>query len=209
MKKVYFVRHGQTQANVEMYLGGRDELLSKVGQKQAKVVGDRLRSLDIGTLLASDWPRAQQTAKIISQALNDIEIVTVPELGEHLIPISLTGKSYEDPAYAEYRDLCKKHWDDPEFKVEDSENFHDLFDRAESLRKQLEDMDVKSIAAVSHSRFLRFFTAYMTMRESLSADAELHMSTVLRPKNTSITTFSFDAGFWQLLTWNDIAHFAE
>jgi probable phosphoglycerate mutase len=208
MKTIYLVRHGQTQANAEQYLGGRDELLSAVGEKQAAVVGQRLESLSADTLLASDWPRAQQTAKIISEMIG-LDVETVPDLGEHMIPLSLKNKSYEDDTYAEYKKACAEHWGDPNFRVEDAENYHDLFARAERLRIHLETIDSEVIIAVSHSRFLRFFTAYMTMRDTLTAEAELHMSTVLRPKNTSITGFTFDKGQWTLFTWGDQAHFAD
>lgn len=208
MKKIYLVRHGQTNANLKRYLGGRDELLNDTGKQQAITVGKRLQALQVDSLLASDWPRAQQTAQCISDEIN-LDIETVPELGEHMPPLSLANLSYDDPAYDAYKDLIKQHWGGAESQAEGAENFHSLFARSEQLRKHLESHTGTNIVAVSHSRFLRFFTAYMTMRDTLTPDAELHMSTVLRPKNTSITAFTFDHKNWQLVTWNDHAHFAE
>lgn len=208
MKTVYLVRHGETDANLQRYLADRSELLNDAGVQQAAVVGKRLASLRTDALVASDWPRAQQTAEIIGEHIN-LNVQTMSELGEHVTPASLAGSSYTDPLYEAYVTECADRWGDPEFQFENAENYFDLFQRAEQLREQLESMEAESIVAVSHSRFLRFFTAYMTLRDTLTPKAELHMSKVLRPKNTSITSYVFDGAGWNLVTWNDIAHFAE
>ncbi len=79
---VFFVRHGQTDANIHRtHLGGNDPI-NATGHFQAKKTAEYLKSLEKPDILASsEFLRAQQTANIISQALK-MPITTFPDLYE-------------------------------------------------------------------------------------------------------------------------------
>lgn len=71
MKKLYFVRHGQSIYNAQKrYAGSLDVELSELGKQQAQQVGEILKNLDIDIIVASSQKRAQQTANIINKYLN-------------------------------------------------------------------------------------------------------------------------------------------
>lgn len=70
----YFIRHGQTDANLNELLAGSglDHELNRTGHDQARELGRRLaREIDIQIerLIVSDMIRARQTAHYIAQAL--------------------------------------------------------------------------------------------------------------------------------------------
>ena len=64
--KIYIVRHGQTNYNVEGRYGGRIDIpLNKVGIKEAKIVKEKLKNINFDLVFSSPLSRAYNTAKII------------------------------------------------------------------------------------------------------------------------------------------------
>ncbi len=73
--KIYLTRHGQTQWNIENRLQGwKDSPLTEKGIVDAKLLGNRLKDIDIDIIYSSSSGRAITTAKIIKEK-KDIEIV--------------------------------------------------------------------------------------------------------------------------------------
>ncbi|AVR02760.1 2,3-diphosphoglycerate-dependent phosphoglycerate mutase GpmB [Pluralibacter gergoviae] len=69
MLQVYLVRHGETQWNAERRIQGQsDSPLTALGERQAQQVGERVRTLGITHIIASDLGRTRQTAEIIASA---------------------------------------------------------------------------------------------------------------------------------------------
>lgn len=86
---LYFIRHGETEANVNNVLAGSktDTKLTENGIKGAKVAGDALKNVPFSLVYTSELTRTKDTAKYIlgenknkvpnesvSQALNDIYV---------------------------------------------------------------------------------------------------------------------------------------
>lgn len=70
MKHLYFVRHGQSQANVDEIRAGRlDSPLTALGRQQAKQVGAAAKSLGIDYIVSSPLQRARDTAMIIADTI--------------------------------------------------------------------------------------------------------------------------------------------
>ena len=72
--KLYFVRHGQTDANAKMTQGGQiaelDEPLNAAGVQQATEAADALKAIDFDVVVSSPLRRAVQTAEIINKYHN-------------------------------------------------------------------------------------------------------------------------------------------
>ncbi|MHA6310120.1 MULTISPECIES: 2,3-diphosphoglycerate-dependent phosphoglycerate mutase GpmB [Pantoea] len=69
MLQVYLVRHGETVWNAERRIQGQsDSPLTEKGEQQAHQVGERVRSLGITHIIASDLGRTRHTAEIIADA---------------------------------------------------------------------------------------------------------------------------------------------
>lgn len=115
MTRICFVRHGETDWNVEMRLQGQtDRPLNPVGAEQARGLGLFFRGAAIDALYSSDLLRARQTAQPISNALglpiiNSVglrerhfgrcEGLTIEEIREMYPDDALAIKS-RDPDYA-------------------------------------------------------------------------------------------------------------
>ncbi|GAB7528264.1 histidine phosphatase family protein [Pseudomonas sp. 3A(2025)] len=67
--KLYVIRHGQTQANLEhRYLGALDPDLTDHGRQQAQALRGQLPA-NLDAILTSPLQRARQTAEILNQQL--------------------------------------------------------------------------------------------------------------------------------------------
>lgn len=70
---IYFVRHGQSQANVDnVFAGPRlSAPLTTIGKKQAEAAGQRIldEKLRIGRIITSPIERAHETAQFIARTI--------------------------------------------------------------------------------------------------------------------------------------------
>lgn len=86
MKKVYFVRHGQSEYNLkQIYSGTIDTKLTELGIEQAHQTGELLKEKNITYILSSDLSRAYDTALGIKKVIdpeNNIKIESTPFLRE-------------------------------------------------------------------------------------------------------------------------------
>lgn len=79
----YFVRHGQTDWNLEHRIQGSVDIeLNEMGRKQAIEMRDKLADRDFAAIFTSPLKRAAQTAEIIAEAHPDILLIEAPELIE-------------------------------------------------------------------------------------------------------------------------------
>ena len=69
-KKIYFVRHGEIDSNIERYLPTKIESLNLNGFVQAEFVASRMKGISIQKIYISDFLRAQQTAEPIALSKN-------------------------------------------------------------------------------------------------------------------------------------------
>jgi uncharacterized phosphatase len=98
MKRIFFVRHGESEANAAGVTAGArlDVGLTEDGRQQARKVGEDLKDKRIDLIVSSPMKRAYETAAIIAQTINynQPKIIATPlfierDLGE------LTGKKNE------------------------------------------------------------------------------------------------------------------
>jgi broad specificity phosphatase PhoE len=82
---MYFLRHGQSQANVNGVFAGRkeDSPLTELGKEQARTAAAVLKGAGITKIVASPLARTQETAAIIAAALGITGIVTDDRLAEY------------------------------------------------------------------------------------------------------------------------------
>ncbi|MGH8033017.1 MAG: histidine phosphatase family protein [Luteimonas sp.] len=128
--RVLLARHGETPWNAEgRYQGQKDIALSKVGEKQARLLGQRLREVRIDRALASPLSRAHRTAQYA--------------LGEARAPMVETDVGLMEIAHGEWEGLLAseiherdperlQHWRTAPDKVQmpGGESLHQVFTRA-------------------------------------------------------------------------------
>ena len=68
--KIYVIRHGQTNWNVEEIIQGKKDIeLNEVGIRQAYEVKEKLNMLNIDLIMCSPLKRTKKTAEIILREL--------------------------------------------------------------------------------------------------------------------------------------------
>ncbi len=209
MKHIYFVRHGETNANLEQYLPTSTEPLNDHGLMQASKVAERLENIDLDYLVASDYERAQQTAQAIS-VTKKLDVVTVDCFGEVKEDPAFDGLSESDERVTHSRLSRNANVNDPDWRHDAGENFHDIMARCMESKKYLSESSSNNIAVVSHALFSRFFAATILLSTEQPTEQWLQIALNLKISNTGVTLITVDdSGKWKLVVWNDHAHFAE
>lgn len=162
-KKIYFVRHGETDLNTESGENSNDQPvrgwsnvpLNQQGIKEAQKAADSVKDLPIEHIVASDLPRAKQTANIIGNRMN-----IAPEfdpglrtwnLGEH------TGKAGKD-VHDEVNRLCTEAQDE---RPKGGESFNEFKDRILStISNIVQRHSDKELLIVSHNSPERILHAW-------------------------------------------------
>lgn len=91
-----FVRHGETQDNIDRILQGqRDTNLTEKGHEEAKVLASELQDLNINAIYHSDLTRMLQTIAPLLDQNPNLTAISDPELRGQALG-ELEGKSYDD-----------------------------------------------------------------------------------------------------------------
>jgi len=78
MKKIFFVRHGESENNQKkIYTGTIDATLTDLGRQQARETGELLRDKNITHIITSDLVRAYDTALNIKSIIDDSDTIKV------------------------------------------------------------------------------------------------------------------------------------
>jgi broad specificity phosphatase PhoE len=82
---LYFLRHGQSQANINGLFAGQKENspLTDLGKQQAQAAGEALQNANIGKIVSSPLKRTQETAAIVAKSLGITNITTDDRLMEY------------------------------------------------------------------------------------------------------------------------------
>jgi broad specificity phosphatase PhoE len=144
MTHLYFVRHGESEANVQrIFAGQMDTPLTEKGRAQAKAVGKAARRQHFDLIVSSPLIRAYDTAKIIAREIGyPIEKIVVNDVfKEHYIG-GLSGKSWDE--YDEY-----------DARITDMETRNELKVRAAKGLELLKSLPGDTILLVGHGSFVR------------------------------------------------------
>jgi len=209
-KTVYFVRHGQSEANVAPVFQGPDSPLSEEGRVQADKIAERVSKLSFEALISSSVLRAKQTAEAIGQAT-----AKIPEYNELFIegvkPSGARGKSYDD---AEASALWRR-WEHslvtPGVRVEDGENYDDLIARADKALTWLLERPEQALVVVTHSLLLKTLVVRTMLGKTLTPDNFKTFDSRVLTENTGLTVLRYEKAFeegpcWRVWIYNDHAH---
>ena len=151
MKKLFYVRHGETDMNVAGLLSGQTETkLTNRGIEQAKAAGreikQKLPAIDL--IVCSPYERTYETSKLIAQELG----YPIDKIQKNEMFIERTFGVLEGTLGADFLDKHEyKEFDN----VEGSETIEDLQKRAEEAFKYLQTLEEDNILVVGHGAFAR------------------------------------------------------
>ncbi len=209
IKRIYFVRHGETLLNAAHIRQGSEGGLSDRGKEQARLTGERLKLFPIDIMLVSPFERTKETAAIINTYVNKtIEYSDL--LKERKNPTEIIGKGAETPEVRKITDLIDKSFHEGNLRYSDEENFEDLKTRARELLAFLSTRPEVNILCVTHGIFLTMVIGYMQMGEALTPADYVKMSFYNQANNAGITMCEYDPSKkkeadkgWSLIAWND------
>lgn len=107
MSKLYVVRHGETDFNVQgRYAGSTDVELNETGVTQARITAENLKQYSIDIIITSPLKRAMKTAEIIKECIRK-PIVVIDDFAERSVGVyeGLT----RDEAMNKYPDLWNQN----------------------------------------------------------------------------------------------------
>lgn len=216
MKRIYLVRHGESEANVgNIYLGGKTPL-TEVGHQQAEFIAERASKLPIEIIIASTLLRAMQTAQHIVDKISK-PFETSDLFVERRSPSEYIGRKYNDPATAGIDKILDANFGKEGWKYSDEENFEDMKTRAKKAIEFLEARPENDILVVTHGLFLRMLVGTILFGDEFSGREGFNLFKTFQTKNTGLTIFMYHPETategmykaWRMLTWNDHAHLAD
>jgi len=205
IKRVYFVRHGESETNKDRIHRGAGAILTEGGMRQAEAVAERFLSVPIEIIVTSTFPRAISTADIIKEKIKKPTVVSELFVERTRAP-ELQGLSHDSTEWHYINKMIRDHFHDINYRYSDEENFQDLKIRAEKSTKYLEELKEENILVVTHGTYIRFLIAHMCFGDALTPDIFLKFHKFFRTWNTGITYLDFINGEWRLHQWNDSAH---
>lgn len=186
--KLYMVRHGQSQTNLEKcFTGQADAPLTDQGREDARRAGKLLKKISFDRVYSSDLTRAVETARI-ALGCEPVQLEMIRELSVG----SLAWRPFAE-CEAEYG---KKLWDNRNaynYKPYGGENEEELKKRARDFLDLLENDPCERVAAFSHAGFI---TCLLTQVLGETFDRK-HIACL----NGSIAVFAFDGKKWMLEQW--------
>lgn len=192
MKRVYFVRHGQTLKNTQHIHQGPEEPLTEVGRQQASEVARRLATLGVTDLLTSPYVRALETASIISSSIG-IPLMIDESLVEFRRPCSLYGQRHYGWASLWY--VWRLFWyrTDPMWNDDGAENMYAVRNRIVDAKRVIAAAPGPVVVVVSHAIFIDMFVQAVCADRSLSL-REFFSALWAAKKlpNTGVVTFDVD-----------------
>jgi 2,3-bisphosphoglycerate-dependent phosphoglycerate mutase len=212
--KLYFIRHGQSNVNVEGLTGGHksDKGLTPLGVQQAERLRDRLLAsgeIKADVLIASPLPRARQTAEIIQPALGNLPIMFDSEVEEIRLSDDLETTKISE-LLEKYGPIDFADHDKPIFPGSESRRqFYARFENA--INRIAEENFGKTVVIVAHGGIIDASLVYLAGIDRWQLGAILPYYTL----NTSLTlwqrqwtTFT-NSYIWTLIKYNDVLHTAD
>ena len=180
MKRLYLVRHGQTEFNVKKLVQGRcNSPLTELGVKQAECAGTWLRERGVhpDRIVSSPLGRAMQTAGVLAQSLGYADNVESCE--------GIVERGYGSFEEGPFEALPTDAWDPGEALVPFGGEGSAALQRrmVAALAEQIETDGVEALLAVSHGSASRQFIV-TTMAQGMKCPDRL--------PNCAIMVFDFD-----------------
>jgi broad specificity phosphatase PhoE len=150
MTSVYLVRHGQTAWNKEEIFRGRTDIpLDETGLRQAELVGDYFKGMEIGAIYSSPLSRARQTAQKIAQ-FHGLKVQPLPGI------VDMSFGKWEGRPHQEIRENDRetyRHWvEEPHLvRLPGGEGLDDVRVRAMAgMEEVIRDHPEMTLVLVSH-----------------------------------------------------------
>lgn len=198
LKRVYLIRHGETDWNAQQRWQGMEPTpLNKAGYEQAQALADYLADRPIGSIYSSDLPRAIQTAAALGARLG-VEAQVDERWREIDVGIfqGLSSAEVQQRYPAELAAWQENYYD---YVIPQGESRRALQTRAYAAwQDMLGRQNGAEAVVVSHGGAIR-----MLLRRLFG---DQHQGVEAHIANTSITTLEPGDGGWRLIAVAETPH---
>lgn len=208
MKKVYFVRHGESEGNAARVHQSKDTPLSDIGHSQAKMVALRFKNIQAERIIASPYTRARQTAQAIAD-YNQLELEENALFQERRGPSELIGLSQLSEQSKQIRGALREHLldDGGNWHYSDEESAAEFVKRTKQALEFLQKRDEKELIVVSHALNIRMILAnVLNQTGELRHLYEIYDNFDLNNTSLSVIAYDSERGRWQVICINDHSH---
>ncbi len=197
--RICFVRHGETDWNVEKRIQGQMDIpLNETGRAQALAMAFNAAHVSFKAIYSSDLARAMETATALAQR-EELEVKTLPQLRERHYGIfqGITAAEGAERYPHAYRHYMAR---DADYNFETGESMNQHAARvAEAVEWMVRHHAGQTIAAVTHAGVLDILYRKTTGRP-------LHTPRDFVIPNCALNWFHFDGHGWHLESWGDRHH---
>ena len=197
--KLYIIRHGQTDWNVEGKIQGRQDIpLNAAGRSQAEMLAKGMEKRPVTAIYSSPQIRAMETAETLARA-QGMAVIPVPELAE-IGYGDWEGRTASD-ILAKERKLYEEWWQHPATVAPPGgETLNQVDERCRQAWDMIRSGMKGDTAVVAHGGTLAHFIVHLL--EGQPEAKEIVVS------NASITTMDYDpeSGACRLVDLNDCSH---
>lgn len=192
--KLFLVRHGQTEANLNrIYSGQTDVMLTEEGRQQAMQIRPVLANMTFDRVYSSDLSRAIDTQRLALPGVEGIRTGLIREIDVGAAAGCPFGQVPGAPeGWSSARDV------DPYVPL-GGESWAQVVERLRVFLKQLEEDPCDRVAAFVHGGLIGAM-----MRVVFGSDIPKGS---FSPENCSIHVFEYDGTRWKLLSWNYMREF--
>lgn len=189
--RLYLIRHGQTNSNVQHLLDTAypGAPLNSTGQAQARALAERLGGEPIEAVYASNLTRAQETAAPLAAA-RGVKVQVLPGLRE-----IAAGVEEMSPTWDTYVEMLHS-WrpDNLDVGLEGGETGREFLTRFTQALEQIAATGHQVAAAVSHGAALRVFGL------SILPDAD-PAATAALPNTEWLQVEGSPSQGWRIVSW--------
>ncbi len=207
IKRIYLVRHGESEYNLSETMLGHDTPLTPRGLAQADICAQRCATLDFEAIFTSTYQRAVVTGEAIQRTTGK-PIIKNPLFLEYRYPEAVVGMPKKGgPNHLHMIGGI-------ETRYEGGESFADLLERALEALVFFEHRPEHSCLLVSHGFFIHMFITAILFGDQATYREFERIVRVFPLSNTGITHCVFDderspERKWRIMTCNDDAHLGE
>lgn len=201
-KKLYILRHGETDQNLRGIVQGRgiNSILNETGIRQAQAFYHQYKNISFDHIRCSSQLRSYQTIQHFDSC--ELPILKDPRLdeigwGEH------EGKAGDPELMDKYYRIIQS-WSNGNYHdaAHEGESAHALSLRLHSFLDDIYKLEFTNALICTHGRTLRAMICLLKKQELMHMEKVSH-------SNTGLYVAEFKDSAWQIVTENDCKHLTK
>ncbi|MBX9765431.1 histidine phosphatase family protein [Patescibacteria group bacterium] len=209
--RIYVVRHGETENNAGGIRQSREGYLSEEGIQQARALAQNLSEITIDSIFTSTYPRAKQTADIISSLGKKLLVQESEYLTEIKLPSEIVGKPKDDAESLKIFKWVQSRMGGGD-RYSDEETYNEYVSRAYAVLEHISKTGFRNVVVVTHHRFIHILVSVILLGRELTPRLFAELRRRMYVSNTGVTILEQnleDGGSWRLLTLNEHSHIKQ